>query len=325
MHTSELELLHRYLDATLPDTEADALQTLLRESAEARRMLRDLAMVDTKLSELAATSTAGPLPTDIAQVRPSAAKAAAMDLSGRISWRTLGGLALGLVIGVAFSSVAWAYAVPRWLDAVGQATTLVNEGFESTVAPLVSGLPKTPEVWGGDFTEVTAAHQGVAPASGGKMLRIVRADYEGKANSTSSYCGDLFRIVDLRPYRQQLANGKSTVELSAVFNAATFPEAEQYRCSLAIHALTADVATGPDPLNGALLANGSLAMTRQSCPLMDRDPATWQPLEGAMLLPAETEFLLIHIGVNHIPKFQSRVSFDGHYLDNVRLTLRHQP
>lgn len=318
MNETEMSLVNRYLDGILAEAEAEALQILLRESAEARRLLRDIAMVDTKLTELASSSVVT-LPVTTAD--PDGGQPANAH---RMTWRTLSGLALGLLVGVAFSSVAWAYAVPRWLEVVERRVNVLDEGFESEAAPLVTGLPTSVDVWGGDFTEVTGAHQGVAPAEGSKMLRMMRADYEGKANSAGSYCGDLFRIVDLRPLRRQFANGQGTVELSAAFNAANFPEAEQYRCSIAIHALTAEVATGPELLTGAVLANSSLAMTRQACPRMDRDPKTWQSVDGKMQLPMETDFLLIHIGVNHIPKFQNRVSFDGHYLDNVRLTLHHR-
>ncbi|QDU26886.1 hypothetical protein ETAA8_19700 [Anatilimnocola aggregata] len=315
MNAVELNLLDRYLHDSLEPADFEPLQTLLRESAEARRTLRGLATVDAKLAEMAAIA-----PNDLLQPNLPAVVPAPVRRSGLIAWRPLSGLALGLLIGVAFSSVAWAYAVPRWLG-IHQATLLLAESFETGSSPQVAGLPTGPEVWSGDFTAVTGARAGILPAHGNKMLQMLRADYQGKTNSDPGYCGDLFRVVDLRPYREQLASGTVVVRLSAAFNAVPFPESEQYRCSIGIHALTADLTVSPTALAGAMQVNGALAMARQSCPRLDRDPRTWQHVEGSLQLPAETEFLLIHLGVNHIPKFQRSVEFAGHFLDDVQITL----
>jgi len=57
MNQEDIDLLQRHLDGTIGDDEFQRLQTLLRENAEARRMLRDLSTVAVKLHELAA---AGP-------------------------------------------------------------------------------------------------------------------------------------------------------------------------------------------------------------------------------------------------------------------------
>jgi anti-sigma factor RsiW len=56
MKQAELDLLHGYLDGTISDVDFAELQSLLRESAEARRTLRALATVDAKLQELAGLS-----------------------------------------------------------------------------------------------------------------------------------------------------------------------------------------------------------------------------------------------------------------------------
>ncbi|MDX1946155.1 MAG: hypothetical protein SFU86_12220 [Pirellulaceae bacterium] len=316
MTAAEIELLHRYLDDRLSAADALALPALLRDSPEARRTLRDLATVDAKLSELAAQAPAA--------VSLAAARASQPRQSRLFAWRSLAELALGLLIGAVFSSMAWAYAVPTWLTG-GAPISLVAESYETGYSSEAGGLPLAPDRWSGDRTEVTGPLLEVRPSSGTKMLRILRADYPGKPNAAESYTGDLYRLVDLRPFRQQLAGNSAVVELSAAFNAAPFPESEEYRSALAMHALTADLAATPESLSGSMLADGSLAMARQVCPRLDRDPATWQRLEAALKLPAETEFLLVHLGVSHIPKFQRRATFPGHFLDDVRLTLRQQP
>jgi anti-sigma factor RsiW len=56
MKQDELDLLHGYLDGTIPDADFGKLQAVLRESAEARQTLRGLATVDAKLQDLGALS-----------------------------------------------------------------------------------------------------------------------------------------------------------------------------------------------------------------------------------------------------------------------------
>lgn len=319
MNDSDRELLTGYLDGAVPDADAPRLQALLTESAEARRLLRDLATIDARLTELAA------LPSETVELLdPGSAAARAAHRPARSSRRVASGLAVGLLLGCLFSSAAWAYAVPRWRSTASKALVLVAESFESVTAPPAAGMPRQPDRWSGDFTQITAAEQGVAPAQGNKMLRLLRADYEGKPNAEGSYCGDLFRLIDVRPYRSELADGTAVVRLSAAFNALRFPENERYRCTLAIHALSAETVASLDSIPAQSLTNASLAMARKCCAQLDRDPATWQPVECELRVPAETDFLLMHLGVNHTPKSQQRITFDGHYVDDVRITLARQ-
>ena len=330
MHSQELELLHRYLDDRLEPADIEPLQSLLRDSAEARRILRDLATVDGKLTELAIRSAAPvlsgetlasqeiPLPPLIHE--PSIAD----RKRSRSAWRPLSGIALGLLIGAACSSVAWAYAVPRLLESSPKVTSLLLESFETKTAPEVTGLPSQIDQWSGDFSQLALAENGVLPASGNQMLRMLRADHEGKANPEGSYCGDLFRIVDLRPYRDAIARGKGVAELSVQLNAAVFPEQEQYRGSIAMHAITEEFLRELSPISRGDLTSSALAMGRQTCPQIDRDPATWQRIDCTLKVPAEADFLLIHIGIFHNPKFQNRVEFSGHYIDDIRLTMTQQ-
>lgn len=232
--------------------------------------------------------------------------------------RTLAAVAAGLLVGVAITSAAWAYAVPRSPEQSADVIVLLNEGFESALAPRVNGVPTEPKVWGGDFTAISGAQQGVKPAGGVHMLQILRADYERKPNPEGSYCGDLYRVIDLRPYRRELAEGTAVATLTTVFNAAPFPANEEYGCAVALHALSTEMMANPA---AALSKDGSLAMARNGRQRLDRNPHSWQRVETDLRLPADAEFLLVHLGIMHVPKFQKRPTFDGHFLDDVRITL----
>jgi hypothetical protein len=213
--------------------------------------------------------------------------------------------------------VVFAYVAPS----LGKVMTLLQESFESGPAPLVIGVPIEAGTWSGDYTEVVGEQQGVKPETGKKMLRLLRADFQGKVKPEGSYIADVYQLIDLRPYQREFADGGAVVQLSAAFNAFAFPAEEAFGCSVAVHALDAGTAADGAMRNDWSIYSESLAMARNSRTKLDRKPATWQRLNAELRLPPNTEFLLIRISVDHSNPSQRRVTFDGHYLDDVRLTL----
>jgi hypothetical protein len=111
------------------------------------------------------------------------------------------------------------------------------------------------------------------------------------------------------------------VQLSAAFNAFAFPAEEAFGCSVSLHALDAETAMNGSTRIGETLLTDCLAMARNSRLKVDRDPVTWQRLNAELRLPSNVDFILIRIGLEHSNKARRRVTFDGHYLDGVRLTL----
>jgi len=252
-----------------------------------------------------------------AAVAEMAALPSARRPGRRFSWRPLTAAAAGLVIGCFSASVVFAYVGPS----LGKAMLLLQESFESGPAPLVIGVPIAAGMWSGDFTEIVGEQQGVKPERGTKMLHLLRADFEGKARVEGNYFADVYRLVDLRPYRREFADGGAVVQLSAAFNAFAFPAEEAFGGSVAVHALSAATDVDGFRLNEWSIESESLAMARNHRLKLDRDPGTWQRLGTELRLPPDTEYLLIRISVDHSNPSQRRVSFDGHYVDDVRLSM----
>lgn len=225
--------------------------------------------------------------------------------------------AAGIVFGVLCTSVVFGYAI----SSLGNTITLLHESFESGPAPLGVGAPIESGVWSGDYSEIVGEQQSVKPETGKKMLRILRADYEGKPKPEGSYAGDLYRLIDLRPYGHEFTNGSAVVQASAGFNSATFPERERYACAVRVYALSAEMVMSGAPLNGASLRDGALATASKGMPQLDRDPRSWQRVESELRLPAVVEFLLIHVSVSNLTKDEVKDAFRGHYLDDVRVSL----
>jgi hypothetical protein len=168
MTQGEFDLLHGYLDGTLPEADFARLQSLLRESAEARRTLRCLATVGAKLHQLAAINPAT-LRLLATPVVPETRRAHAW-----FSWRPLTAAAAGLAIGSLSASMVWAYAVPMAKSTIEQAVALLSEGFEQAAAKLGAGFPRRANEWSGEITLVSGPEDGVEPAEGGHMVRLTR-------------------------------------------------------------------------------------------------------------------------------------------------------
>ena len=313
------DLIHAFLDGRATDAEIDRLNEMLLADAAAREMYVQLAdmhsclAVDEQLwveparraSEVG-RGTANPL------VRPRA------SLLGH----PLPAAAVGLVVGLLCASLAFGYVVPLFLHLA----TLVNDSFESGAPPISLGMPSKPGVWSGDSSEVVGPTQGVTPHSGGKMLRLLRADYPGKLRHAAdpfrrvSYVADQWQLIDLRPYKSELAAGGVMARLSAAVNAAEFPEDETYRCSFSIHALDAETVKNLTPDDPFGLSDASLSVVDATNASLDRDPRTWQ-IEGCELhVPADASHLMVRVGVMHAFE-QRREDFPGHFIDDVKLTL----
>jgi hypothetical protein len=299
-------LIQASLDGQATAEQSERLNVLLRENPAAR----DLYL------ELADTHSCLAVDEQLWIVERESPSTAVYVRSSWLAWRSLAAAAAGLVIGLLSASVVWSYVVP--LAAKG--VRLLQESFETGPAPLTTGMPIQAGRWSGDFTEVVGAHQQVTPETGSKMLRLLRADYDGKENP-GGYVADLHQFIDLRPYQSEFADGGAVVQFSAGFNAFEFPAVESYRCIMSLHALDAEMLKNGAANDRQLLNAEALAMTSSNRLLLDRQPATWQRQTAELRLPPNAAFLLIHIGVTHVTKPQRRVEFDGHYLDEVRLVL----
>jgi len=312
MNTHLDELINRWREGELSDEELRRLTDAIA-TPEGRAALRGDWFLEAALPEALRTSPV----LKLAQKLDPMATSQTRTWTNWLSWRPLTAAAAGIVLGMFCTSMVFAYVGPS----LGKVMTLLQESFESGPAPLVTGVPIEAGKWSGDYTEVVGEQRGVKPESGKKMLRFLRADFEGKPQAAGSAAGDIYRLVDVRPYRKEFSDGGAVAQLSAVFNAFEFPANEAYGCSISLFALDAETAMNGSTRSGQTLNTESLAMARNSRLKLDRDPATWQRLNGELRLPPNTDFLLIHISLSHASIAQRKATFDGHYLDDVRLTL----
>lgn len=242
-------------------------------------------------------------------------------------WRQVSAAAAGLVFGLLSAamvfglfSAAMAFGfVGRPLEKV---VSLLQESFESGPVPLVTGMPRALNQWSGDFSEIVGAQQGVKPGDGSRMLRLLRSDFEGKTSSKPSRQGDLMRVVDVRPFLRQ-ANGREVVmTLSAHFNAALLPNEADFDGAVTLWAL------GPHFPTEDSLMKDALAHSVGLCRPLDKDVNTWQKVSTRLLLPPETEMVLLKLSFSPasangdsqkpLPDY---IILPAHFVDNVRASI----
>jgi len=291
------------------------LNRLLRENHDARSTMSRL-MVDEQalISRLRDDSIVALL-----EPVPAAEAPTPLRTSPRwFAWRPLTAAAALLVIGLFSASVVFGFGV-RSLERV---VSLLQEGFESGPAPLVTGVPQRLDQWSGDFSELVGEQQGVKPKDGRKMVRLLRSDFEGKPSTKPTRQGDLMRVIDVRPFLREANGGEVVITLSALLNTATFPETEQYDGAVTLWAL------GPRFPTEENLMEDALAHSVGMCRPLDRDPATWQNVSTRLLLPLGTEMVLLKVSFSPKPESSeslspppTHVSFAGHFVDDVRASV----
>ena len=296
------------------DTSARAeLNMLLRDNPEARPIMARL-MVD----EQALISR---LRDDVIVelLEPTRAQQTTPPMRSRwLAWRPLTAVAAGILFGLFGASMVFGVG-GRWTEKV---TSLFVESFESGPAPLVTGVPQQLNQWSGDLSEVVGEQQGVKPAQGTKMARVLRSDFEGKISSKRNFQGDLMRVVDVRPFSREINGGEVVISASALFNASPFPEAERYDGVVTLYAL------GELGSTEKTLLEDSLAHSYGLRPSIDRDPGSWEQATSRLQLPAGTEFVILKVSFRRWPKdkesqssLPSPVTFAGHFVDNVRASI----
>lgn len=316
MTTNWHDLIQRYISGTITEAETEALEQQLKTDAALRDWYLDALNLDSALEAAAESAqTALSLPV------PPSHRVFTLGSSQPfrwLSWRPVTAAAAGLVIGLFSASMVFGFGV-RSLEKV---VSLFQESFEGGPAPLVKGIPQDVNLWSGDYSEVVERYEDVKPAQGTKMVRMLRSDFEGKASSMPNRQGDLSRVIDVRPFLREANGGEIVMTLSALFNAAPFPDSQRYDGVVTLYAL------GELGSTEESLMEDALAISNGSCNSMDRDPATWQSASTRLLLPTGTKFVMLKVSFRRWPKgsgdqpsLPDLMTFAGHFVDNVRASV----
>ncbi|MCM2373642.1 anti-sigma factor family protein [Aporhodopirellula aestuarii] len=315
---NDQELIRDYLDGRITPERMGELNQLLERDPSARARFREMATLEEGLRDLSVGTDPEIVPSEL--LRPQ------LPGHGNRLWmRPLAAAVSGLAAGVLFTSAIWAATGVKPRDLL----TLIHESFETGPAPQSTGFPVTLDVWSGDYTEIATAAAGVEPSDGERMLRFLRADYEGKSPAVG-YFSDVYRVISLQSYASLLAKQDAVASLSATFSSITPTiDPKRFRGGLEMHALSA---MPEDVLqwNAILSPNETppgicLATTRR---LFDLTPSVdpWHKGRVDLQLPADARFLIVKISVcdQEAGRHDSEppaIEFDGQFVDDVHVAL----
>ncbi|MEZ0276222.1 MAG: hypothetical protein ACAH88_15040 [Roseimicrobium sp.] len=303
------ELLVAWEENTLTEEECAELKGLLGSDSEARQRLVEAGV----LQSVAGTRVQAWDTLPKSQAIPSANLPRKPWALAWLSFRPLMAAAVGVALGMLCTSMVWAYVSPQ----TAQVVTLMQENFESGVVATIPGLPHDTSMWTGDAAHTVTAEQGLNTESGAKMLRFTSATYEGE-NVKQSMWSDVYRLVDLRG---KVGEGKSTLRLSAAFNAVRYPEEEEYAGSVELCALEEDPSAVPQPLTLPWARENGSSVALRKVPLAG--DGRWK--QGVVEVPVspQTRYVLVHLAVLRKKPYPpvEAVQFSGHYVDGVKLEL----
>ncbi|MDF1813097.1 MAG: hypothetical protein P1V20_12945 [Verrucomicrobiales bacterium] len=331
MKRSDLQLIEDYLDGTISPRDLEVLNELLESDATARERFLSLATMDEGLQDLAVTPS---IVTDctgynggVYPVRSGSVQGTVGGTRALLS-RPIVAAAAGLILGVFFTSAIWA-ATETGRQKI---LTLFHDSFEFGSPPVPVGGPVNPDAWGGDYVEISGATSGIEPIHGERMLRFLRADYEGKEDAVG-YMSDIYRVIDLKKYSSRFADGNSVVAVEADFGSVPLDDADRFFANLSVYAL-AQVPTNTQSWQVLIgtprrMEEVALASARRSRGLEGSPGMSWQKLSLEMRLPQETNYLLIglHTG-DRLAAGESgsetppAVQFEGQFVDDVKVKLR---
>lgn len=301
-----LELIRRTVDSTASAEDFHVLQSRLLNDSETLRQYARYANLHAALSD----GRLAPRPNAVPPTAPAAIKAFSW-----LHWRPITAVAAGIVIGLFSATVVFGYVMP-----LARSLTLLEESFEGA-SPLASKVVLEPGVWRGDQAVIVSAEQQVQPVSGQRMLRFLRQDHQGKARLAGGHIADVYRLIDLRGHRDDVAQGDVVVQASASVNAIPFSNEEKFGCAISLFALDAHSMPESASYIGTALESEANAMARSSRTKLDRELASWQRLTTEMRLPANTDYIVVRLHISQSFDSNGAPVFKGSYADDVRVTL----
>ena len=208
---------------------------------------------------------------------------------------------LCLLLTVALMSTGNAYA-----------NLLVNEGFEATT-DTTGSWPTDVGYWRGDYSAIVAASDGITPAEGSQMLKLI---YTASYDPAEYWGSEVMQLVDVRSFGSEISQGYAYAIGSASFNRVAGDAETDTEFRVWLRAFAGEPTTFLSQYGVSELAIGSATVTT------DGTLATWQSAEVELLLPTNTDFLAVClVGAEDVVNDTVDPEFDGHYADLSSLTI----
>ena len=325
------ELIDRFFNCDLGGDDRAALERALLRSPQARALFWRKAEVHDGLREwglehwdrLGGPLTIGRRPAPVA----TACRACGRVLRSATIPLTL---LIGSLVGM---GVAWA-VVPQVRAALTIPLRIANGGFESeppgsimanAAADRLEQLPSQPGIWAADRVRVCQAERGIAPSEGRHMLAFEKAlPGPGDEQVARADSCDLFQLLDLSKYREQIVRGGCTLTAIAQVNDSGPVRLVATDFVIRVHVFgggVESVLSGWPQTRLEALATGTERVSSFG------GQANWRQLTAQASLPKDATFAILQIDATSMDRTPGRqpATFDRHYCDDVRVTLTVPP
>ncbi len=149
------------------------------------------------------------------------------------------------------------------------------------------------------------------------MLRFLTARPFGAPSSLLS--SQIHQLIDLAPYSAQVATGNLLASVSYWVNRVSGDSQTDTEFTLGISAFTGNVSDFPTAIVAAGWGNHSQA---EAGIFSDGDVGTWENISVDLLIPIGSDYLELNVAAReNIFNDTTTAEFDGHYGDNVSLSL----
>lgn len=187
---------------------------------------------------------------------------------------------------------------------------LMNPGFE-TPASTTGGWPTACGYWQGDYSEIVTAENGITPTEGNRMLKFIATSVPNAPDPAGT--SQVVQLVDLRGLSGPIAEGYMRARLRARFNRVTGDAQTDTRFTADLYVYAGE----PNSFSAQWSQSSHLAKGN-SAVYTDGDPNTWEMATAVVTLPANTDFLAVHLAASeNVCNDTTGPEFDGHYCDTV--------
>jgi parallel beta-helix repeat protein len=190
------------------------------------------------------------------------------------------------------------------------ATLVNNSGFETDFAN-PSGSPNYGFWMVYGQAEIVGTSDGIIPFEGSRMLHFL------DPNNPGSIASDIWQLIDISPFLEEISSGEAIAEMSARFNRVLCDSQTDTEFAIEIQAYAGSPA-------GFWGSADKLASSSKSI-FTDGAVATWELNATELVLPVNTEFVAIRLWANENIYNDGVGAFDGHYADDVTLNIVQKP
>jgi len=201
-----------------------------------------------------------------------------------------------------------------------QAADVFENGFENDILQI--SWPNTYDLWGGDVASIVSAESGIAPRGGTKMLKFGLSGWD-TYNLPNATASEVVHLIDVSPYGDYIAAGEAVATFSAYFNRVAGDAETDTSFWVRLRAYSGSTSQHTNKRE----AGAWLALAEGGNILTDGDVGTWEWVAtDPMVLPAGTDYVSVTIlASENIFNDGSTAEFDGHYADDVLLTVIPEP